>query len=193
MGYLLRHLEEEVFPAATVLHGLDIDDYAVKAGAAYLSSMRSRVKLFAADVEAAERVMGGQTYDLVLCCGVLMYVNDSTAERVVRAMFSHTNRLVGLICLAPPGGHLGRSKVRASDGAFIHNVDVMIRRAGGKVVSSDWIGTNTSGSSPSHVILAHPHIKATHATRSVEAHDLACGIRSAPAREQKAPAARPVH
>src|SRR4029077_20180352 len=25
MGYLLRHLEEEVFPAAEVLHGIDID------------------------------------------------------------------------------------------------------------------------------------------------------------------------
>ena len=85
MGYLLRCLEEEVFPSATILHGLDIDAYAVKAGTAHLSSLRSRVQLFAADLDDAERVMcsqiGGGNYDLVLCCGVLMYVNESTAEK----------------------------------------------------------------------------------------------------------------
>jgi SAM-dependent methyltransferase len=155
MGYLLRHLEEEVFPSATILHGLDIDAYAVQAGAAHLSSLRSRVKLFAADMEAAERVMGRRSYDLVLCCGVLMYANESTAEKVVRAMLSRARRLVGLICLAPPRD-VGWSETRASDGAFIHNVDRMIRRAGGTILSSDWVDTSVSGASPSHVILAEP-------------------------------------
>ena len=32
----------------------------------------------------------------------------------------------------------------------------MIRKAGGKVVSSTFIGTDVSGSSPCHVILAEP-------------------------------------
>ena len=158
-GYLLRHLEEEVFPSATILHGLDIDSYAVKAGATHLSSLQSRVKLFAADMEAAERTMGSQNYDLVLCCGVLMYVDESTAEKVVRAMFSCAACLVGLICLAPPGDNLVRSEIRESDGAFIHNMDRMIRRTGGIVLSSTWIGTSTSGSSSCHVILAEPTTK----------------------------------
>lgn len=153
MGYLLRHLEEEIFPSATVLHGLDIDAYAIQTGTAHLSSLGSRVRLSAADIEATESVMGGQKYDLVLCCGVLMYVNESTAEKVVRAMLAHADHLVGLICLAPPGG-LRRSEMREYDGAFIHNMDRLIDRAGGRVVSSDSISASVSGASPSHVILA---------------------------------------
>ena len=94
-GYLLRHLEEAVFPSATILHGLDIDAYAVKSGMEYLSRLRSGVKLFAADMQATERIMGSHSYDLVLCCGVLMYVDESTAEQVVRVMFSRAGRLVG--------------------------------------------------------------------------------------------------
>lgn len=46
--------------------------------------------------------------------------------------------------------------MRASDGAFIHDMDLLIRKAGGRVLSSRWIGTTTSGSSPSHVIVAEP-------------------------------------
>ena len=155
MGYLLRHLEEEVFPSASILHGLDIDAYAVRAGAAHLSSLGSKVQLSTADIEATESVMGTQNYDLVLCCGVLMYVNESTAEKALRAMLTHADCLVGLICLAPPG-ELGRSETRAYDGAFVHNMDKLIRGAGGAVVSSDWISASVSGASPSHVILAEP-------------------------------------
>ena len=154
-GYLLRHLEASVFPAATILHGLDIDAYAVQEGSAHLRSIGSRVKLFTADMEAAEHVMG-DAYDVVLCCGVLMYVTGSIAEKVARTMFSRASRLVGLICLAPREGHAGPSSVRASDGAFVHDMEPIIRRAGGRVVSCSWIGTNTSGSSPSHVIVAEP-------------------------------------
>jgi SAM-dependent methyltransferase len=152
MGYLLRHLEEEVFPSATVLHGLDIDVYAVQAGTAHLSSLQSRVRLFAGDMEATERVMGGNIYDLVLCCGVLMYVDEDIAQKVLRAIFLHADRLVGLICLAPPDDR-GRPQ-RFSDGAFIHKMDDLIRSAGGTVLSSEHIGADISGASPSHVILA---------------------------------------
>jgi len=161
-GYLLRHLEELVFPSATILHGLDIDSYAVQAGSTHLSSLRSRVKLFAADMAAAERTMSSRNYDLVLCCGVLMYADEITAEKVVRAMFSCSAYLVGLICLAPPGDNPVRSEVRESDGTFIHNMDRMIRRTGGNVVSSTWVGTSTSGSSTCHVILAEPSTKTRH-------------------------------
>ena len=62
------------------------------------------MRLFAADMETAEHVIGSETYDVVLCCGVLMYVNASIAEKVVRLMFARAARLVGLICLAPPEG-----------------------------------------------------------------------------------------
>ena len=157
MGYLLRHLEVEVFPSASILHGLDIDSYAVETGMAHLHSLQSAVKLFLADMAATEGVMGSRMYDVVICCGVLMYVNENTAAQVIRTMLHHAGHLVGLICLAPtghrhsPGRH---SETRVSDGAFIHDVDGMIHRAGGRVLSSKWIGSSTSGSSPANVILA---------------------------------------
>ena len=156
-GYLLRHLERSIFHSATILHGLDLDAYAIQTGSDHLNSLGSKVKLFEADMAETESTIGGQTYDVVLCCGVLMYVDESIAEKVVRIMFSRANRLVGLICLAYPKEtvHVQRG-VRASDGAFVHRMHPMIRKAGGKVLSSHWIGTETSGSSPSHVIVAEP-------------------------------------
>jgi SAM-dependent methyltransferase len=158
MGYLLRHLEVAVCPKAEILHGLDIDRYAVEAGMQHLSSMQSKVRLFASDLADAPRIMGAQRYDLVLCCGVLMYVNQSAAEEAVGTMLARANCLVGIICVAPAEQNAflsGESVVRA-DGAFLHDVNGMIGRAGGKVVSSKWIGSVVSGSSPSYAILAEP-------------------------------------
>ena len=155
-GYLLRHLETTVFHSADTLHGLDLDSYAVGAGSAHLNSLGSRVKLFAADMEAAEDIIGSRSYDVVLCCGVLMYVNESIARKVMRTMFARAARVVGLICLAPPETKEPRGVVRASDGAFVHQMGPMIREAGGRVVSASWMGTDASGSSPSHVIVAEP-------------------------------------
>jgi hypothetical protein len=159
MGYLLRHLETEVCPAAEILHGIDIDEYAIRTGMDHLGALQSKVKLFAADMAATGRIMHNEPYDVVLCCGALMYVNEETAEHVVRIMFSRAARLVGIICLAGSAnaaGSRGRSVTRSQDGAFIHDVGRMIRGAGGRVVQSTWVGTQISGSSPSHVILAEP-------------------------------------
>jgi SAM-dependent methyltransferase len=161
MGYLLRHLELEVFPSASTLHGLDIDRYAIETGTTHLRSMQSGVKLFHADMAATRDVMGGRIYDVVICCGVLMYVNENTAEEVVRTMLLHAGRVVGIICLAPDGAPPQRSQPRTSDGAFIHNVEDMIERAGGQLVSSKWIEPSISGSSRACAILATPE-RASH-------------------------------
>jgi hypothetical protein len=98
------------------------------------------VKLFAADMEVAEDIIGSQTYDVVLCCGVLMYVNESIAEKVLRTMFASAAHVVSLICLAPPERDRRTGLVRASDGAFIHHMDPMIRKAGGTCgfLELDW-------------------------------------------------------
>jgi SAM-dependent methyltransferase len=154
MGYLLRHLEVEVFPSASILHGIDIDRYAVETGNAHLRSLQSGVKLSIADMAATEDMMGNRIYDVVICCGVLMYANENTAAQVVRSMLRHAGHLVGLICLAGNGAPLQQSETRASDGAFVHDVAGMIHRAGGRVLSSKWIGSSTSGSSPAYAILA---------------------------------------
>ncbi len=44
--------------------------------AAEPDDVRRRVRLVLADAEGAEQAVGGQTYDVVLCHGVLMYVPD---------------------------------------------------------------------------------------------------------------------
>jgi len=159
MGYLLRHLEVEVCPSADSLHGLDIDEYAVRAGEAHLQQLCSKVRLFTADIANIGDVMGARTYDLVLCCGVLMYVNEEAAAEVIRTMLQCARRLVAVICLAhndhPPGTYR-RSVTRSTDGAFIHNIEQMVHRAGGEVVRRRRVGSEVSGSSPSDVILAEP-------------------------------------
>lgn len=79
-------------------------------------------------------MIGERTYDIVLCCGVLMYMNEHTANEVVRVMCSRAKRLVAIICLAQPEGHrvaIVRTAAALSDGAFIHDVERMIRRTGG--------------------------------------------------------------
>jgi hypothetical protein len=73
-------------------------------------------------------------------------------------MIARAGCLVGIICLAPAEQNAaisGESALRP-DGAFLHDVGGMIGRAGGRVVSSNWIGTAVSGSSPSYAILAEP-------------------------------------
>jgi SAM-dependent methyltransferase len=158
LGYLLRHLEVGVCPSADVLHGLDIDEYAVKAGMAHLSSLQSKVKLFVGDMTAAGGLLGERTYDVILCCGVLMYGDEQSAHAVVRTMLARANCLVGIIALADSaiGVRGGRSMARHSDGAFIHDVDRMIRHAGGRVVAARHIDKTVSGSNACRAILAEP-------------------------------------
>jgi SAM-dependent methyltransferase len=157
LGYLLRHAETDLFPAATILRGLDIDRYAVQAGRAHLRSLGSRVELTAADMTEADRVMGGQAYDVVLCCGVLMYLDEIRAAQVVKTLIAHTRFVTALIGLANPdmdNSRLERSEVRPSDGAFIHNLHRMLQDAGGKVVSSRWARAQGAGGSPAYSVLA---------------------------------------
>jgi SAM-dependent methyltransferase len=118
MGYLLRHIEVGLCPSAEVLHGLDIDEYAIQSGMAHLSSMQSKVKLFVGDMAEAGRFAGGRSYDLILCCGVLMYSDEETAYEVVRTMLSTAGCLVGIICLADPTSRplpYGRGSVGCSN------------------------------------------------------------------------------
>jgi SAM-dependent methyltransferase len=159
MGYLLRHLEEEIFPQASVLRGLDIDRRAVQAGTVYLRSVQSKVRLFTADLTQTARIMGRRKYDITLCCGVLMYVNPQTAWEVLKVMFARTRWFVGLICLADSEGRdaLGNgSKLRESDGAYIHDVKGLVEAGGGRLVCRKWVGAEVSGSNSSCIVLAEP-------------------------------------
>ena len=55
LGYVLRHVETEVFPSAACLRGVDVDRYAVETGNNYLRSLGSKIELVAGDVSDSMR------------------------------------------------------------------------------------------------------------------------------------------
>lgn len=142
LGYQLRHVETDIFPGVTELAGIDIDRYAIEAGREYLRSVGSKVALHCGDTRDLERWLGGKTYDIILCTGVLMYLNEAAAREAVGTMLQHC-RLLAMSGLAHPRTNnavLNRSDVRASDSTFIHNFDRMVTDHGGRVLSSRWDG-----------------------------------------------------
>ena len=142
LGYQLREMETELFPNATTLDGIDIDAYAVEAGARHLRGLGSKVVLRCADMRDLDATLGDTRYDLIICTGVLMYLRDNAAAEVVEAMLRR-GRVVALAGLAHPetdNAQLRGSDVRSSDNTFIHNLDAMVMRAGGRVAARRWEG-----------------------------------------------------
>ena len=142
LGHLLQYVESQVFPTARVLEGLDIDEYAVRKGNLWLKARGSRARLIAADMAAMDAVLEtDKVYDVVLCAGVLMYLREEQAACVVQSMLRRAGRLLVLSGLAHPhqdNSKLVRSEPRARDGAFIHNLDAMVTRAGGSILFRRW-------------------------------------------------------
>lgn len=144
LGYQLRHLETELFPRATVFDGIDIDVYAVTAGQSYLKGVGSRVTLRRGDMEGIDSALGSRTYDLFVCTGVLMYLEEGSAARVVEMMLRHTDGVLAISGLAHPevdNSMLTSSVERGRDMSFIHNIDAMVKDAGGKVLWRRWDGS----------------------------------------------------
>ena len=142
LGYQLRHIETDVFPGAIELAGIDIDQYAIEAGRTHLRSVGSKVELQCGDTRDLERWFGGKTYDIIICAGVLMYLNEAAAGEAVGAMLRH-GRLLAMAGLAHPrinNAGLDRSDVRVSDSTFIHNFHRMVADHGGRVLWSRWEG-----------------------------------------------------
>ena len=157
MGYLLRFIETDVFPGARTLEGIDIDRYAIQAGSAWLGHQGSAVRLAAADMASLDQVLGTRRFDVILCAGVLMYLQYHTAALVVRAMLRHAGRVVALAGLAHPerdNGELEASDVRQRDGTFIHNFDAMVRQGGGRVVARRWEGPRVVDGNTIYFVLA---------------------------------------
>ena len=171
LGYVLRHAETQVFPAAECLQGIDVDQYAVEKGSAHLQKLGSKIQLGVGDISEMERfwsdcpnnyansISARDKYDVVLCCGVLLYFDEATATRIVECLLRHTRLLLCIIGLSHPAidnAELRCTDVRPVDGAFIHNVDRMIR-AEGRVVFRRWLPNPLQeGSSPPYLILAEP-------------------------------------
>jgi len=160
LGHLLRAAETELFTRATVLDGFDIDEYAVHEGERWLQGHNSRIRLMVADMDDMDATPAlAARYDVVMCAGVLMYVRERAAARVVHTMLRRTGRLLvlsGLACPSCDNRHLPISRMRASDGAFIHNLDDMIGEAGGSVVFRRWSGTAPPGWNAPYFLFCRP-------------------------------------
>jgi SAM-dependent methyltransferase len=164
-GYLLRFMETDIFPASTTLEGIDIDEYALEKGKAYLRAHASKIRLIYADMADLDRVMDERKYDLILCAGVLMYLHERAATNVVQSMLNHCSNLVAIAGLAHPAvdnAELKYSEPRMSDGAFIHNIDAMVEKAGGTIVYRRWEGSKTFDGQTVYFVFCQPGTRANH-------------------------------
>lgn len=143
-GYLLRHLEVNLFPAARDLVGIDIDAPAVDKGRRFLERAGSRVSLLVGDMEDLDRLVGGRVFDVSLAAGVLSYLNETDATRMIAGLLARTSGVVALAGLACP--HRNNAALSGSElspnhaGQWIHNFEALVARAGGRVVQSRWEG-----------------------------------------------------
>jgi SAM-dependent methyltransferase len=159
LGYLLRMMEVDVFPGADVFDGVDIDGQAVVAGSHYLRGSGSRVRLMHGDMAELDRLVGDTMYDLVVCAGTLMYLDQRAAAEVVRGLIRRTRIVVAMADLAHPeidNAFLERSGVRSSDGAFIHNLDAMVEHVGARVVWRRWDGARLLDGNSVYFVFAEP-------------------------------------
>jgi SAM-dependent methyltransferase len=159
LGYLLRHLETGLFASAATLEGNDIDGYAIEAGSRKLQALGSRVRLHHADMANLDGVFGGRRFDVMFAAGVLMYLREPAAAEVVRAMLQHTARLAVFAGLAHPDADnrsLESSALRDRDGTWVHNIDAMVERAGGRVVARRWGGGDLVDGNTIYFVLAEP-------------------------------------
>jgi 2-polyprenyl-3-methyl-5-hydroxy-6-metoxy-1,4-benzoquinol methylase len=159
LGYQLRYLETELFQDATVLEGIDIDRHAVQSGQEYLAAIGSRVSLRCGDIQQLDRLLEQRTYDLIVCAGVLMYLRQSEAADMVRAMLSHSRVVVAMAGLAHPvrdNQALEVSEVRDRDHTFVHNFDAMAKSGGGNVLARRWDGARQVEGQTIYFVFATP-------------------------------------
>jgi SAM-dependent methyltransferase len=145
LGYQLHFMESALFPNAVDLTGIDIDEYAVSEGMKYLGAIGSKVRLIAGDMGRLDGLLGSGEYDIVVCTGVLMYLDEEEALHVIREMLRRCGRLLGLSGPAytkEDNRLLERSIPRKHDGSLIHNLDALVEKAGGKVVGRRWGGAS---------------------------------------------------
>ena len=144
LGYLLRYCETDIFPSATDIGGSDIDQYAIRVGSEYLRSVGSNIQLKCGDMEDLNQLMKDKVYDVIICPGVLMYLHESAACRLVDVLLRHTGVMLAMTGLAHPdmdNAELQQSVARERDQSFIHNFDFMINKAGGQIVARRWEGS----------------------------------------------------
>jgi hypothetical protein len=74
-------------------------------------------------------------------------------------MLRHTSRLAVFAGLAHPDAdnrNLAASVLRDRDGTWIHNIDAMVEREGGRVVARRWGGSELVDGNTIYFVLAEP-------------------------------------
>jgi len=145
-GFLLRYMEINLFPAATILEGNDIDGPAIERGEAYLRRHNSKIRLVNADMAKLDGIMGQSKYDIVLCAAVLVYLHETAAAKVVGSMLNHCKGVVAIYSVAHPivdNSTLEHSETRSSDRVYLHNIDAMVKKAGGAILYRRWEGSES--------------------------------------------------
>jgi poly-gamma-glutamate capsule biosynthesis protein CapA/YwtB (metallophosphatase superfamily)/SAM-dependent methyltransferase len=158
LGYLLHFIEKNVFPNAGELVGIDIDGEAIDKGRRYLHSSGSNVNLICGDMEYLGRLVGDRHFDFVFAAGVLSYLNEEDAARVVADMLGRTDKilaLVGLACASGDNRELDTSHLSPENrNQWIHNFEAMVAAAGGRVVRRRWEGTDVHNRQPLYFVFA---------------------------------------
>jgi SAM-dependent methyltransferase len=158
VGHVLRFIETDVFPDATVLRGIDVDRLAIESGQKELAAQKSIVEIETGDMADLEARLD-RNFDLILCAGVLQYFRQGDAAKVVSAMLHRSAKLVALTGLAHPdcdNGTLDQSAIRREDKSHIHNIDAMVHAAGGSVVKRRWEGSTLLEGRGIYFVLAAP-------------------------------------
>lgn len=143
LGYQLRYMEKEIFPGADDLMGIDIDQLAVEQGMEHLGNAGSKVRLIADDMGRLDQVCDGKRFDVIVCTGVLMYLDEAEATNVMAAMLRICGKVVAISGPAHPkvdNALLDRAVPRSNDGSLIHNMDRIVERAGGTVLARKYEG-----------------------------------------------------
>jgi SAM-dependent methyltransferase len=160
LGYLLRYLETEVFPSCREMVGIDIDGPAIRKGTKYLKQLGSKVTLAQGDMEDLDRILGARTFDLVFAAGVLSYLDEAHATRLVSILLSRTSKVLafaGLACTDRNNDQLGRSVLSPNhEQQWIHDLAAMVSAAGGRVVRSRWEGAKLYNRQTIHFVFATP-------------------------------------
>lgn len=162
LGYQLRYMETDLFPGAELLMGNDIDKYAIEVGSEYLRNHNSKVQLLRFDMEDLNDRLKGRFFDIIVSTGVLMYLQEDAAARVVQTMIDHTKGLLAVAGLAHPKNDnslLIQSVPRERDGSFIHNIDKMVENAGGSIISRRWEGNKDVDGNTIYFLFATPQPK----------------------------------
>ena len=141
LGYILRHLETAICPNASRLAGVDIDANAIENGKNYLTAKGSRVELTCGDMEEVDDIYMQRSFDVVVGLGILLYLEQDSATRLVAKMLRSTKRLLAISALAHQefdNRGLEESVERTTDQTWIHNVDKMVEDAGATIVGRHW-------------------------------------------------------